>query len=687
MHCEPAPGSRGGSIPHTQAPSSSDVEMFRISSEKMLRSAAMPWLASAILTVIAYAPALTAGFMYDDPLDLPRATTRSIVDILTSPGASSYYRPLPLLIWHLLHALLGRNDPVLLHALSLVCHAVAGGLVYQLGSRLMGRAAGLVAAGLFLWYPPSYQVVGFVNVFFHGLAAMWVLAAAVLYWDARQLNDRRRLGLALGCTALSLLSHESAVTILPIVLGLEVLLIRRDPADRVSFLPGLFVLEVALYLAVWLAMPRLPVHSDDNFASVPSNALYFLQGLTSPVSSLLGYLPRIGSDATTLIVASLLTLAVILARLVFTRRLTVGLLGAIWFGAAVAPSILLLPWESYVSNAPRLLYLASAGTALIWAAAIAPGPSRPADVRSPLALRLKNVVATAMVAAILVSSVRFIAIREATQSQGADIVAQVVSTAAANDGAHATYINVPSFLTPRDSGFLFGHWGITMIPQYVYDLGFVVYVATDVKPSLSSAFYNVLARDWDHFYGPHGYPEDVRGLQGPLRQGGPVYVTRFDPGRLSLEYAGRVDPGTGLPTTPIASFSDWALAQDAQAQIDFASPNQVTVRVKWQARGTPPGDYTVFVHLVDATGAQIGQADGYPIAAIFPPSEWRAGDHVEDVRTIPIPPGAALGAVLIGLYDRANPSIRAPAQDGRGAPLPDDSLRVPVTSAPGASSS
>ncbi len=649
----------------------------------------MPWLLCVGMTLWAYAPALTAGFMYDDPLDLPRATTRSVLDILTSPGSSSYYRPLPLLVWHALHALLGRNDPVLLHTLGLACHAVSGWLVLQLASRLLDRRAGFVAAMLFLWYPPSYQVVGFVNVFFHALATTWVLAAAVLFWDARQRQDRGRLTLSLACGALGLLSHESAVAIVPITIGIEGFLFSRGASRRPSPAVLFYVVEVLGYLALWLAMPRLPISSELGLASLASNGLYFLQGLTAPVAMHLGRFPQIsGSSTLTLLTAAAATLALLMGLLAARRRVLVGAFGAAWFLVTVAPSWLLLPWENYVSNAPRLLYLPSAGMAILWAAALTPPPLSTLPTFWLGGRRMLNragaVLPVLLIGAILGTSFRFISIRESVQTQGADIMAQVIASARQNGlDAHATYVNVPSFLTPRETDFLFGHWGITIIPQYVYDLGFAVYIAEGAKPPISSVAFSVLAHDWEHFYGNHGYGQDVQGLEAPLRAGGPVFVTRYDPGRLRLEYVGRVTGGA-QPATGLARFSDWAELVEGTAQRgkDGANGSTLNVRLLWRAASPAPSDYTVFVHVVDAAGAALAQADGYPIAAMFPTQKWRSGDQIEDVRSIRLPAGAKPAAVLIGLYDRANPTIRATASNPQGSRLADDAVRLGIGGLP-----
>jgi hypothetical protein len=68
------------------------------------------------LTLAAYGSSLQAGMMFDAALDLPRATERSWLDVLTNAGPSPYFRPVTLLLWKGCYELLGRNDFAVLHA-------------------------------------------------------------------------------------------------------------------------------------------------------------------------------------------------------------------------------------------------------------------------------------------------------------------------------------------------------------------------------------------------------------------------------------------------------------------------------------------------------------------------------------------------------------------------------------------
>jgi len=99
------------------------------------------WVAIAFglgLTWYLYWATLSTGFMFDDPLDLPRAM-RPLTQIFTDAGESSYYRPIVLVIWKAAYTVLHRHDPLILHALDLA----AGGDALerrQVGERHLGDA-------------------------------------------------------------------------------------------------------------------------------------------------------------------------------------------------------------------------------------------------------------------------------------------------------------------------------------------------------------------------------------------------------------------------------------------------------------------------------------------------------------------------------------------------------------------
>lgn len=70
----------------------------------------------------------------------------------------------------------------------------------------------------------------------------------------------------------------------------------------------------------------------------------------------------------------------------------------------------------------------------------------------------------------------------------------------------------------------------------------------------------------------------------------------------------------------------------------------------WKCREPLPEGYTVFVHLVDAQGQTLAQADGQPMGGEFALSYWRAGDVVRDVRRLALPADGQARGVNLGMY-------------------------------------
>jgi hypothetical protein len=99
------------------------------------------------------------------------------------------------------------------------------------------------------------------------------------------------------------------------------------------------------------------------------------------------------------------------------------------------------------------------------------------------------------------------------------------------------------------------------------------------------------------------------------------------------------------------------------------------VDLVWQVQEAP-ANVTVFVHLLNAEGQLIGQADGEPLGGSLPFISWPGSRPIEDTRWLASGDGAGT-TVLVGLYDRAS-GERMAAYDGAGGRLADDALAIPV---------
>mgnify|MGYP001266302525 CR=1 FL=1 len=83
--------------------------------------------------------------------------------------------------------------------------------------------------------------------------------------------------------------------------------------------------------------------------------------------------------------------------------------------------------------------------------------------------------------------------------------------------------------------------------------------------------------------------------------------------------------------------------------------DRVNVELSWAATQPIPGDYTLFLHLLDSTGAMLAQDDGPPRAGYWPTSAWRPGEIVTSTHTLTLPTDLPAGVYRLGtgMYDPA----------------------------------
>jgi hypothetical protein len=107
---------------------------------------------------------------------------------------------------------------------------------------------------------------------------------------------------------------------------------------------------------------------------------------------------------------------------------------------------------------------------------------------------------------------------------------------------------------------------------------------------------------------------------------------------------------------------------------EIRSGEPLTVTLYWQATGRPSGDYVVFIHLLDKSGAEatiLAQDDRPPRYGRYPTSAWQAGEVIPDehVLTIPSLNDARDIQLMAGMYHPATLE-RLPVSGPEG-PLPD----------------
>ncbi len=119
-------------------------------------------------------------------------------------------------------------------------------------------------------------------------------------------------------------------------------------------------------------------------------------------------------------------------------------------------------------------------------------------------------------------------------------------------------------------------------------------------------------------------------------------------------------------------FGDSIVLLDARVETREHAPY---LTLTWQAEATPPESYTTFVHILNAKGDQIGQADGPALNGDYPTDWWSPGETIVDTRPLPLPPEA--DRVSIGLYRLAD-GARLPIVDRAGQRMPNDEIVILV---------
>jgi len=104
----------------------------------------------------------------------------------------------------------------------------------------------------------------------------------------------------------------------------------------------------------------------------------------------------------------------------------------------------------------------------------------------------------------------------------------------------------------------------------------------------------------------------------------------------------------------------------------------VRLTLYWETVCETSADYTVFVHLLEPSGALHDQQDSQPQGGMYPTYLWDAGERVRDRYEVSLAPDAPAGAyrLSVGMYELSTGG-RLPAVDAQGETLPDGVILLP----------
>jgi 4-amino-4-deoxy-L-arabinose transferase-like glycosyltransferase len=205
-------------------------------------------------------------------------------------------------------------------------------------------------------------------------------------------------------------------------------------------------------------------------------------------------------------------------------------------------------------------------------------------------------------------------------------------------------------------------------PTYLWKAGEIVAthhalkIPANAKPGkyiVEIGMYNVLNQDRLDVLDANGAPADSRVIIGTLK---------VLPSRVAVY----------TPSHSQRAEFDHAIALTGfDVPADVAPGGDAKVTLYWQSLATVSEDYTVFVHLLDARGRIVAQADHQPQAGQYPTSIWDVGEQVRDDFSLTVPTHLSDGSYRfeIGWYDLST-GKRLALSDGADHLLLDTALEV-----------
>ncbi len=656
------------------------------------------WLALLLcgaLVAAVYGPALGFAFTFDDPLDLPRAEGRSVWSLLRSSEGYAYYRPIPFIIWKALHAVQGYYSPAALHGLTLAAHALNGWLLYVLLRRLTGGHWGLVAAVLFITYPFSYQAVFGAHTLFHPLMTACILGSLLLYHDARLriadcglrndggVTGRESSGSALnwfnpqllGSVALAIVAlwtHESGPVLLPLIVGLEIVILVRSRSRRPAWWPALHALATTAFLWSWFTVPKFAREEGLSTAALGANARFFLQGVIYPVAARLqGWGARWDFDpVAALWPAIAATLLALLGLYALGRRPWAPVLAVGGAAVVLVPAWLVLSW-AYVEDAPRLLYPAAPAIAALW------GLLPSLRFRSATLTRGWRAISGLLLVAVVAQSLAFIGVRRDMWAEGTTLVEGVADAAASHEGRPLLFLNVPAWFAPKAPEYPVGHVGLTALPGYI-GLGRSVYLHRGVQPAIESRGYYPDLNGWKYDFNTHGGPAGLDEFDALARRVDAVYTVEMGGDGARVRRVGEIRPGGAVRNPAGARFDTrrgrGIILTGAGARL---GGDAIAGDFTWDVVAPPPGDFLPVLRVRDVGGAGVAEWRQYPLGDVAAPRLWQAGDRVRDLPVLRLPADLPAGRYTVWLsWEEKTDGELLPGVAADGTPLPPAGLAL-----------
>lgn len=625
------------------------------------------YLAAALFTtLVLYVRSLALPFYSDDLVQIPWLRGLGFRELWGRVSPYGYYRPLAFSVWLAVREMGFAWTPAGLRLLNLVMHVIAAGLAGWLALEVdpeRRSLSGLFAAVLFAAYPFAYQAVPWVSAFFYPLVVGLTLLAVIAYLRARRERSRAWLAVSLLAAALAPFAHENGALVGLLVLLAELLIWlqaqRRGETHRWSAAVVGPVAISTLYLLWWLSLREEGISTFDfSVAGLAQNAAILSIGLSHPLAWIAG----IARPAQVVLVWGLALLTVVLLVWLTRRDVSVGLFCAGWFLISIGP-VLITMRPNWLIDAPRFLYPAGVGASMWWGIAL--GGLASEDIRS-------RALAAGLALLVGLPGAIFVWQGVGWHLRGGTAIWDAVEIAQTDPGQSLLLVNLPDRLAPARRFYPFFDGGAILLPPQV--------TSGDIVGSHTGETRDDLAITAGHILPPVDYTRTTYGelaapdqMDGWLMSGPSVLVADYSKASLQIREAGQRLENYSLPQrTGIAYFDSTMILWEAEPQVDGG---WLRLRLVWEITTEPRGDLTVFVHVVDTSGAIAAQGDGDPMGGVYPLREGVGHALLEDIRYIPLPGGGPY-TINVGVWNPAE-GTNLPAA---GGDYPDG--RVPLGTIP-----
>jgi hypothetical protein len=247
---------------------------------------------------------------------------------------------------------------------------------------------------------------------------------------------------------------------------------------------------------------------------------------------------------------------------------------------------------------------------------------------------------------------------------------RVLSAAEEKDSAPLGFVNLPRGVGCREKTYAMISESVMFVPDYSNVAEFIE-VNRAWRPA-DAVMYSPVLQEPDVAFGFQGKGltwEEMRQFAVDHRT---VWLTRWRDGGFTLDHVGNIEIGArSLSDEPLVRFEGGPVIESVS--VDEESQGHWAVMIDWLASGSVEGE--IFVHVRDADGNLVLQADGPALGGMIPPWLWHAGDRIHDIRHILVE-GSPRYTVEVGPFDSDG---RFPAYMG-GVRCPEDAPLVATLS-------